>query len=127
MAQESKRQRQVAEQVKRHFSILLQQEGSFIYGSQVLVTVTAVKMSPDLKLAKIYLSIFNAEAKEGIIYQIEDNHHRLQQQFYHRIRKHVRRIPELKFYLDDTLDEMYRLNHIFDDLGNKKSDNTEEE
>lgn len=116
MAKESKRQLQVAELIKRSFSTLLQQEGALIYGTEVLVTVTQVKMSPDLNLAKIYLSIYNTENKQAVLLEMEENRFRLQQNFYQRIRKQVRRVPELQYYMDDTLDEMYRLNSLFDKL-----------
>ena len=114
---ESKRQKQVTELVRRHFGTLLQQEGSFIYGHEVLVTVTSVKMSPDMSIAKIYLSVYNTENKQAVILTMEDSYHHLKQAFVQRVRKHMRRIPDLQFYLDDTLDEMYRLNSLFDKLG----------
>ena len=110
---ESKRQRQVAEVVKRNFGILLQQEGSYIYGTDAFVTVTGVKISPDLNIAKIYLSVYNIEDKQNVILEMEQEYSRLRSSLANRIRKHVRRIPELQFYLDDTLDEMYRLNQLF--------------
>ena len=113
---ETKRQRQVAEVIKRNFSTVLQMEGSYIYGSEVLVTVTQVKMSPDLNLAKIYLSVFNTENKQAPILEIEENIVRLKQSLANRIRRHVRRIPNISIYLDDTLDEMYRLNDLFNKL-----------
>ena len=113
---ETKRQRQVAETVKRHFTTVLQQEGGYIYGSATLVTVTEVKMTPDLGIAKIYLSVFNREDKPNVILELESNYHRLRQTFGQRVRKHMRRIPNLSFYLDETLDEMYRLNAGFDRL-----------
>ena len=113
---ETKRQKQVAEVVKRNFGIVLQQEGSYIYGTSVLVTVTSVKMSPDFNIAKIYLSIYNSDEKESVIEQMECSVHRLRQSLSNRIRKHVRRIPEIQFYIDETLDEMYRLNNLFKEL-----------
>ncbi len=113
---ESKRQRQVAELVKRNFSMVLQQEGQYIYGNEALVTVTSVKMSPDFGIAKVYLSVYNTENKQAVILEMEDNYPRLRQTLSARIRKQIRRIPELQFYLDDTLDEMYRLNALFDKL-----------
>ena len=119
MAQESKRQRQISESIKRHFSLLLQQEGAYIYGLEVLVTVTKVKMSPDLGIAKIYLSVYNTENKQAVLLMMEDNQYRLQQAFYARVRKLMRRTPSLQFYLDDTLDEMYRLNNLFNKLGDE--------
>ena len=113
---ETKRQRQVAETVKRHFTIVLQQEGSYIYGAGTLVTITEVKMSPDLGIAKIYLSVFNREDKPAVILELESNYNRLRQIFGQRVRKHMRRVPNLSFFLDDTLDEMERLNQSFDRL-----------
>lgn len=113
---ESKRQRQVAETIRRHFSLVLQNEGSYIYGAKPMVTVTAAKASPDLSQAKIYLSVYNIEDKQSVILQMEDNYHRLRQSFAHRVKKHMRRVPELSFFLDNTLDEMYRLNELFGKL-----------
>ena len=123
---ESKRQRQVAELIKRHFGMLLQQEGSLIYGNDVLVTVTEVKPSPDLSVAKIYLSVFNTDNKQAVILEMEENQHHLKQAFAHRMRKQLRRIPDISFYLDDTLDEMYRLNEIFNKLHRERQMGEEE-
>ncbi|MEM9849920.1 MAG: 30S ribosome-binding factor RbfA [Bacteroidota bacterium] len=112
----SKRQLQVAETIKRNFSIVLQQEGAYIYGAEVLVTVTSVKMSPDMGIAKIYLSVYNTEDKQSVILQLEEQYHQLRQSLATRVRRHMRRVPELQFYEDDTLDEMYRLRELFDRL-----------
>ena len=109
---ESIKQRQVAELIKRHFSMILQSEGSYIYGPEPLVTVTQVKMTPDFGLAKVYLSIYNTENKQAVILQMEDSYTRLRQSLAARLRKQVRRIPDLKFFLDDTLDELYRIDAL---------------
>ncbi len=123
MAKESKRQLQVAETIKRNFGVVLQQEGSYIYGSSVLVTVTNVKITPDFSQAKIYLSVYNTENKQAVILQMEEEYHRLKQALANRIKKHVRRIPEFQVFLDDTLDEMYRLNVLFNKLDKDKKEN----
>lgn len=126
---ETKRQKQIAELVKRNFGILLQSEGGYIYGNDVLVTVTSVQMSPDMSIAKIYLSIYNTENKQAVILQMEEHYYQLKQGFVHRVKRHLRRIPELQFYVDETLDEMYRLNALFDRLEteNQLGSKTEEE
>lgn len=111
----SKRQLQVAELIKRNFGHILQQEGSYIYGS-ALVTVTKVQATPDLSLAKIYLSIYNVEDKEGVVDAINRNIHDLRHQLAYRVKKHVRRVPKISVYRDETLDEMYKLNQIFDKI-----------
>lgn len=105
--------------------MVLQQEGNYIY-EDALVTVTNVKMSPDLSLAKIYLSIYNTDNKQAVLLKLEDQQHRLKQVFSQRIRKHVRRIPEIAMYIDETLDEMYRLDALFDRLAESSPSQEEE-
>jgi len=126
---ESKRQKQVAEVIRRNFGIVLQQQGSYIYGIEPLVTVTSVKITPDQSMAKIYLSVYNTENKQAVLLQLHDQVHPLRQALAHRIKKQVRRIPTIHLYLDDTLDEMYRLNSLFKklDADNQMGDRSEEE
>ena len=125
---ESKRQKQVAEMVKRNFGTVLQAEGSYVYGAKPFVTVTSVKMSSDLSIAKVYLSVYNIEDKQNVILEMESHYTRLRQSLAYRLRKHLRRIPELNFFLDDTLDEMYRLNNLFDHMhSNNQMGKSEEE
>jgi len=112
----SVRQQQVEELIKRNFGMVLQSEGTYVFGAKPLVTVTKVMISPDFGLAKIYLSIFNTEHKQEVILELDDNKSRLKQSLGVRIRKQLRRIPDIDFYLDDTLDEMYRLNQLFNQL-----------
>ena len=127
MKTESKRQKQVAEVVKRNFSMILFQDGSYIYGSEPMVTVTEVKMSPDMSIAKVYLSIYNTENKQAVLLGLQHHISQLRQSLSQRIRRHVRRIPSLDLYLDDTLDEMYRLNNLFDRLHDENQMGDEEE
>lgn len=133
MIMETKRQLQVAELIRRNFSLVLQEEGSYVYGTEPLVTVTNVKITPDFNMAKIYLSVYNTENKQAVILTMEDNYPRLHQSLIRRIRKHMRRMPELSFFLDDTLDEMYRLNTLFNKLrhenqmGDVRSDSRDQE
>jgi ribosome-binding factor A len=123
---ESIRQKQVAETVKRNFSQLLQVEGSYIF-KEALVTVTSVKMSSDLSIASIYCSVYNVEDKQSVILLMENEYHRLHHALAKRLRRHVRKIPNLRFFLDDTLDEMYRLNALFDRLHDEHQMGNEEE
>ena len=113
------RQQQVAEQIRRHFSLALQAEGHYIYGDKPLVTVTQVQMSPDLLLAKIYLSVYNTDNKQAVILEMEDHHQQLRNALGSRLRKHVRRIPDIAFYLDETLDEIDRVEKLFKRLENE--------
>ena len=123
---ESIRQKQAAEMIRRHFGEMLQQEGRYIYGD-ALVTVTNVRISPDMGLAKIYLSVYNTDNKQEVLLTLEEDKVRLRQALAHRIRKQIRRIPQIDLYLDDTLDEMYRLNALFDRLHEENQMGQEEE
>ena len=123
---ESKRQMQTAEVIKRHFGVVLQKEGSYIYGN-AFVTVTQVKVTPDISEAKIYLSVYNVNDKEAVIARIRQSTSLLKRNLVQRIRKHIRRIPNLSFYNDDTLDEMYHLNRVFDGINRNNPTSTEEE
>jgi ribosome-binding factor A len=110
---ETKRQKQAAELIKRHFSSVLQAEGSYIY-QNALVTVTNVKITPDFGMARIYISVYNTEDKLTVIQMLEEENARLRHALAERIRKFIRRIPSIEFHLDDTLDEMYKVNALFD-------------
>lgn len=115
---ESIRQKQIGELLRRYFGMLLTEEGSNIYGRDKLVTVTGVMMTPDLLVAKIYISVYGTENKQEVILELEDNYPRLRQTLASKVGKQMRRVPELEFYLDDTVDEMYRV----DALLNRVSD-----
>ncbi len=108
---ETKRQLQLGELIKRNFSLVLQAEGRYVYGD-VLVSVTKAMISPDLSQAKIYVSVYGIEDKESVIVLMEQNMHQLKTGLVQRIKKQIRRIPDLFFFLDDTLDEMYRVDEL---------------
>ncbi len=113
---ETKRQRQVAEQIKRNFSIVLQQEGSYIYGAKPLVTVTEVKVTPDMSQAKIYLSVWNTDNKQAVLLQMREEQARLKGSLGTRLRRQLRRIPDLDYFIDETLDEMEQVDQLFNRL-----------
>lgn len=96
--------------------MLLTEEGSLIYGRDKLVTVTQVRMTPDLLLAKVYVSVYGSDNKQEVILQLEDNYPRIRQALGSRIAKNMRRVPELQFFLDDTVDEMYRVEHLLENM-----------
>jgi len=123
---ESKRQQQVGSLIKMHFSTVIMNEGPNIM-SGVLLTVTDVKMSSDLGLAKIYVSVYGTEKKLDVVEALEKNNRLLRQQLGARIKRHVRRIPEISIYLDETLDEMYRLRNVFGQLHDQNLMGKEEE
>lgn len=125
LMKETKRQKQVGELIRRHFGTVLFQEGNYIYGN-ALVTVTNVKMSPDMGIAKIYLSVYNTDNKQEVMLMMEENMFHLRQALSQRIKKHVRRIPHVAFYIDDTIDEMYRVDALINKIDVPKEPSEEE-
>jgi len=116
MTTETKRQRQVASVIQRHLSSVIQQEGAFIYGAAPLVTVTKVKMTSDLGIARVYLSVYNTLEKPAIIIGIQGEVSRIRHALAQRCRNQLRRTPRLEFFLDDTVDEMYRVDTILNNI-----------
>lgn len=101
--------------------MILQNEGSFIYGSDALVTVTNVRMSSDLGIAYIYVSVYNVPYKQEVVKELWENLSYLRGQLGKRIRKQVRRIPLLKFFIDDTLDEAEHIDQLFSRLNTERN------
>jgi ribosome-binding factor A len=123
---ETKRQKQINELIRRQFSMVLQDEGSYIF-EKALVTVTRVVVSPDLQSAKVYLSVFNTENKMEVMQSMEENIHRLRYALANKVGKQLRKIPELKFFLDDSLDEFFRMDQLLANLRAQNQMGSEEE
>lgn len=114
---ESIRQKQVGELIRRYFSMILTEEGSNIYGRDKLVTLTDVKMTPDLLIAKFYISVYGTDNKQEVILMMEDNIVRLRQALASKIGRQMRRMPEIELFLDDTLDEMEKVDNLLNRIG----------
>jgi ribosome-binding factor A len=114
MEQFSTRQNKISRLVQREMAdILLQLNKSKYHGK--LITVSIVRVTKDMSIARIYLSIYPSEFAEEILNEIQMNGKSLRGDLGRRIGKSVRIIPELEFYIDDSLDY---IEHI-DDLLHK--------
>lgn len=110
---ETTRQNKIARLLQKELSEIFQQQTRATHG--ILVSVSAVRISPDLSVARAYLSIFPSEKGTEIIDNINANAKTIRYELGGRVRYQLRIIPELKFFLDDSLDY---LEHI-DELLNK--------
>ncbi|MBM6993963.1 MAG: 30S ribosome-binding factor RbfA [Prevotella sp.] len=99
-------------------SRLLQKELAEIFQSQtrqmngVLVSVTRVKISPDLSICSAYLSIFPSEKSEELLANITENEKTIRYELGKRVRNQLRIIPELRFFKDDSLDYIDRIDEL---------------
>lgn len=97
---------------------LLQKELSLIFQSQtramhgVMVSVTRVKISPDLSICTAYLSVFPSEKGEEIVKNITRNEKQVRYELGTRVRNQLRIIPELRFFIDDSLDYLERIDEL---------------
>lgn len=71
------------------------------------ITITSVKMSPDLKIAKIYISVLEKDKRDSVLEKIKNNAGFIRSELASRVR--LRFVPELKFFLDDTLDYVEKI------------------
>jgi ribosome-binding factor A len=81
-----------------------------------LLTITNVKVSPDLKLVKIYLSVFDKEKRELVLERVKASTGYIRTELAQRIR--IRYIPELKFFIDDTLDYVEKIENLIKKIHN---------
>ncbi len=100
---ETTRQQKIAKQIQKDIAEIFQKEGAAIVRGS-LVTVTAVRVSPDFGYAKIYVSIFPFERNESVMGEIERNNWFIRRALGQRIRNQLKNIPELQFFLDDSLE-----------------------
>lgn len=109
---------------------LLKEELSLIFLHKLqdpslgLITITSVKVSPDLKSAKVYVSIYDKGLREDIFNKINEVKGLIKSQLAQKV-KYLRRIPELNFYIDDTLDYVEKMENIFKEI--HKNDNKKDE
>lgn len=105
---ESNRQRKVAQIIQEDIAELFRRQASESQRG-FLITVSDVKVTADLGIAKIYLSIYPQEYRTPIMKEIETSKSQYRNYIGQKMAKQVRMIPELYFYLDTTLDDVERL------------------
>ena len=122
--QENKRQKQIGGLINEELAGIFQHLGlNMIDGG--MVSISSVKVTPDLLEARVYLSIFNAKDNKAALKKIEDRAWEIKKELAAKVKHQLRRIPELKYYLDDTLDHVFRMEEIFKQI-KKDEENTGE-
>ena len=110
--QEGKRQKQISGLLQEELNTIFQKMGlNFVQGA--MVSISAVRITPDLLEARIYLSVFNAKDNESIFNKVKDQAREIKKALAARVKNQLRRIPELKFFPDDTLDHVFRMEELF--------------
>jgi ribosome-binding factor A len=84
--------------------------------NESLVSVSDVKTSPDLGYLKIYLSLYNVKNKSSVMEKVSEKNKEIRMELARKIRNDVRKIPELTFFEDPTIETMNRIDSIFEKL-----------
>lgn len=78
----------------------------------IMITVTEVRVTPDFSLAKVYLSVFQVDDKERFIKELKSYENKVRYELGGRIRNQLRKVPEIIFYLDDSLDQLENIERL---------------
>jgi ribosome-binding factor A len=124
---EGKRQKQIGGLIQEEINFIFQRLGlNMINGG--MVSISSVKITPDLLEARIYLSVFNAADNKAALKKIAERAWEIKKELAARVKHQLRRIPELKFFLDDTLDHVFKMEELFKQIkSNESKDNNGEE
>jgi ribosome-binding factor A len=110
--QEGKRQKQIAGLIQEEINEVFQRMGlNMLDGG--MVSISAVKITPDLLEARIYLSLFQVKDPQATLKKITDRSRDIKKELTVRVAKQLRRMPELKFFLDETLDYVFKMEDLF--------------
>lgn len=117
--QEGKRQKQIAGLLNEELNAIFQRLGlTMINGG--MVSIVSVKITPDLLEARIYLSLFQVGDPKVALKKIEERAWEIKKELAARVGKQLRRMPELRFYLDDTLDHVFKMEEVFKKINEEK-------
>lgn len=104
------RQNKIARLLQKELSVIFQEQTRAMHG--VMVSVTRTKISPDLSVCTAYLSIFPSERGEELLANIEKSNAQIRYSLGQRVRHQLRIVPELRFFIDDSLDYMERIDEL---------------
>lgn len=117
--EEGKRQRQVAGAIQEEMNDIFRRLNLAMLDGG-MVSISSVKVTPDLLEARIYLSIFQVKDQKAVMKTIENRAWEIKKELADKMKHQLRRIPVLHFYLDDTLDYVFKMEEIFKKINEEK-------
>ena len=106
--EESKRQKQVAALLNEELSDIFRRLGLNVIQNG-MISISQVKVTPDLLEARVYLSFFQIEDTASMLKKVEDRAWEIKRELAGRVGKQLRRMPILSFFIDDTLDHVFKM------------------
>jgi ribosome-binding factor A len=117
--EESKRQKQVGKLILEEMSGIFQREGLNIIDGG-MISISKVTVTPDLLEARIYLSFFQVKDPAKLMHEINGRTWELRKLLGQKIKNQLRRVPELSFFTDDTLDYVFKMEELFKKIKDEK-------
>ena len=122
MQQETKRQKQVASLLKEELSVIFQKLGlSMTNGG--MISISSVKITPDLFDARIYISLFQIKDTAATMKNIEERSWEIKKELVSRVKHQLRSMPQLTFFQDDTLDYVFKMEEVFKKINDESKEN----
>jgi ribosome-binding factor A len=122
--QEGKRQRQISGLLYEELSTIFQRMGLNVVDGG-MISISSVKITPDLLEVRVYLSLFQVKDPKAMLQKIEDRKWEVKKELTARVGKQLRRMPELHFYLDDTLEHAFKIEGLLKKIKEEKPDSDE--
>jgi len=119
---EGKRQKQVAAVLEKELNEIFQRLGLTMMDGG-MISIASVKITPDLFDARIYLSFFKVADPVSALKNIEERTWEIKRELTTRVRHQLRSMPQLKFYIDDTLDYVDKIDKLFKDIKEQDENN----
>src|SRR6185437_14216262 len=119
---EGKRQKQVAIEIAKELNEIFLKMGITMMDGG-MVSISSVKITPDLYEARVYLSLFQVKGQEKVLEKYKELSSEIRGELGRRMRHQLRSIPQLTFYLDDTLDYVFKIEKLLDDIKKEDSAN----
>ncbi len=115
MGTESKRQQRFAGVIQQDLAELFQREGN-AWAPGAFITLTRVRVTPDLSIARIYLSFLNTKSAKEDLASIRSKTNEIRYKLGLRIKNQARIVPHLEFFLDDTNEYVEHMDRLFDEI-----------
>ncbi len=117
---ENKRQKQISGLLNEEMNQIFQRLGLNMLGGG-MISISTVIITPDLLEARFYLSFFQVTDVETALARIEERHFEIKKELAARVRHQLRNIPVLKFFRDETLDHVFKMEELFRKIDKEKN------
>ena len=119
--EEGKRQKQVAAVLSEEINDIFRRLGLNMMNGG-MISISSIKVTPDLLEARIYVSMYKVADEKAALKKIENQAWEIKRELTARVKHQLRRMPVLKFYIDDTLDHVFRMEELFKQINEERKD-----